>query len=225
MSSLIILSGGLDSAVLLYELLSKGEKPLCLSFYYGQKHKAELSCAANLATDKGCEWNVVDIEHVGTLLNSSLTQGVGEVPEGHYTSENMASTVVPNRNMIMLSIAAGVAMSREIKVVYYAAHAGDHAIYPDCRPEFVTYMYVTLHYIGGPQIFAPFLFFSKADIVKKGAALNVPFGQTWSCYKGGPRACGKCGTCIERLEAFAANNLQDPLVYEDREWWKGQVRL
>ena len=220
MKVVIIYSGGMDSFTLLNDLIinSKIDKKdiYVLSFFYGQKHRKELGKACLVCKELDINIKVVDITYVGDLLDSSLTKESIEVPEGYYTDELMKHTVVPNRNMIMLSIAAGYAMTIEARTVFYAAHAGDHAIYPDCREGFVKAMSATLqvsHYTP-ITIAAPYLTKTKADILKIGLMLGLDYSNTWTCYKGKAHACGKCGSCVERLEAFKLNNAIDPILYE-----------
>jgi 7-cyano-7-deazaguanine synthase len=222
-SSVIILSGGLDSSVLLYSLLDRGQRVSALSFNYGQKHARELLSAqivASGATHPGLRdevsHRVVDLSSIQPLIsNSSQTSSEIEVPHGHYQDENMKLTVVPNRNMIMLSIAIGYAINIKADFVAYGAHAGDHPIYPDCRPEFIEALshaavLADWHKVG---ILRPFIGLTKAEIVSLGASLGVPFEETWSCYEGGEIHCGRCGTCVERREAFELARVSDPTQY------------
>lgn len=222
-----ILSGGLDSTVLLYYALSKTtpDKVNVLSFDYGQKHGKELERAKVICEELGITHNLVDLHSVTGLLKSTLTSDEA-VPHGHYAEENMKATVVPNRNAIMLSIAYGAAISDSSNYLLYGAHAGDHFIYPDCRPEFVKSLDTTLRIgnegFGDVTIKAPFSNISKSEIVTLGLKLGVPFEKTWSCYEGLERPCFKCGTCIERYEAFLDNDIQDPLL-TDEEWKEAGV--
>ena len=214
MRAVLILSGGLDSTTLLYRLRANGFTVQCLSFLYGQRHAKELECAKRICTDLGVEHRVVDLSAIQPLLaGSALSDSSVEVPEGHYAEESMKATVVPNRNMIMLSIAMAWAVSSKAEYVAYAAHGGDHAIYPDCRPAFVNVMAIagTLCDWHPVSLVVPYLHNSKADIVKDGLELGVPYQHTWTCYKGQEYPCGVCGSCTERLEAFAANGVPDPL--------------
>lgn len=217
-----ILSGGMDSTTLLYYLLSKTtkDKMNVLSFNYGQKHKKELVQAELICRELGIQYHLVDLSSIQDLLKSSLTS-TEEIPHGHYAEENMKQTVVPNRNAIMLSIAYGAAISDESKYLVYGAHTGDHFIYPDCRPVFVRELDLALRTgnegFGDVKIIAPFSTISKAEIVTLGLKLHVPFEKTWSCYEGESRPCGKCGTCVERTEAFLQNDTKDPLL-DDIEW-------
>ena len=219
----VIVSGGMDSVTLLYYILSQTAKEnvKALSIDYGQKHKKELVGAAALSNWAGVDHKVVAIPEVQQLLVSSLTSEEEAVPEGHYAEENMKKTVVPNRNAIMLSIAYGYAISNQSDFLAFGAHAGDHFIYPDCRPLFVDALNVALQVgnqgFGNVTLVAPFSYKTKTEIAKLGTQLHVPYEKTWSCYKGGERPCLKCGTCIERYEAFNENDLQDPLL-TDKEW-------
>lgn len=215
---IVIYSGGLDSSVLLWQLKEKWKQNIqAVSFDYGQRHKKELECAKEVTSMLNIEHIIVDLSSVGQLLQgSALTTFDIDVPEGHYADESMKQTIVANRNAIMLSIACGVAVAKKIPFVYYAAHKNDYAIYSDCRPEFVK-AFDTAMYIGNDkqvEVIAPFVHLTKAEIVKIGLALSVPFEKTWSCYKGEDLPCGKCGTCTERLEAFSINNAIDPLLYQ-----------
>ena len=217
--TVIMLSGGIDSTTLAYYLKDKKHDLHALSFYYGQKHHKEILVAEEMAKILQIPFKLVDIRNVGKLLKSSLTSKKEKVPEGHYAEKVMKSTVVPNRNMIMLSIAAGYAKSIKATTVAFAAHAGDHFIYPDCRPDFVTNMRLALASSFGyekpfPELIAPFIALDKVDIVRLGTMLKVPFGLTWSCYKGLEKHCGKCGTCVERKEAFKLAGIKDLTEYE-----------
>ncbi|WP_417687046.1 7-cyano-7-deazaguanine synthase QueC [Pseudidiomarina gelatinasegens] len=211
----VIYSGGMDSFTVLHHALKQGHDVYALSFNYGQRHVRELDAAATVCKSLGINHKVVDITAINTLLaGSSLTSDI-DIPEGHYEAESMQSTVVPNRNMILLALAIGYAVSIKAEAVYYGAHSGDHAIYPDCRPEFVEKMNAVsliANYEPIP-IEVPFLTNSKADILAAGLAMGLDYAQTWTCYNGREKACGKCGACVERLEAFAANNCVDPLPY------------
>lgn len=212
-----IYSGGLDSTVLLYSLLANNFDVLPLSIDYGQRHRKELESAKLFCERLSLPHQVADLSAIKHLLaGSSQTSDEIDVPEGHYTDATMKQTVVPNRNMIMLSVAAGYAISQKADVVVYGAHAGDHAIYPDCRPEFaaavdLSIMLADWHRV---RLLRPFITVTKADIVHAGNALGVPMHLTWSCYKGGDRHCGKCGTCVERKEAFQIAGVEDLTDYE-----------
>ncbi|MFD4480386.1 7-cyano-7-deazaguanine synthase QueC [Streptomyces sp. NPDC058471] len=218
--AVVIASGGLDSTAAAYLLAAQGASVSLLSFDYGQRHRKELQCAARIAGLLGAAHEVVDLTAVGRLLaGSALTDAGLVVPDGHYTDETMRITVVPNRNAIMLEVAAAVAVATKADAVAFGAHAGDHFIYPDCRPEFFERITASIRsgnegfLADGFQLVAPFLHVTKADIVETGAGLNVPFEETWSCYKGGEVHCGTCGTCTERREAFDLAGVTDPTPY------------
>ena len=224
MKTLVVCSGGLDSVTLAYKIAVEQSLIHLVSFDYGQRHTKELEYARCCATRLGVASDVVDITNIGRrLTGSALTDGEA-VPEGHYAEDTMRLTVVPNRNAIMLTIAFGIATARRAEMVAAAMHGGDHFIYPDCRPQFVDAFAAMQRFAldGLAQIaFAtPFLRHSKADIVREGARLGVPFAETWSCYKGGARHCGCCGTCVERREAFHLAGIDDPTVYDDPDYWR-----
>ena len=215
-----VVSGGLDSAVLAHHLRDHGWGLRLLSFDYGQRHAKELDCARVLAAALGARHDVVDLRSVGRLLaGSALTDAGVDVPDGHYTDESMRATVVANRNAVFVQAAVGAAVAEGAAAVALGIHAGDHAIYPDCRPEFVEAAEHLARVanegfaVEGFTVLAPFLRWSKADIVRRGAELGVPFADTWSCYKGGDVHCGTCGTCTERREAFADIGVDDPTKY------------
>jgi 7-cyano-7-deazaguanine synthase len=225
----VVYSGGLDSTVLLKRAALSAGAPgvLAVTFDYGQRHKREVEHAYEVARRLGVAQREVDVSGFPWWLargTSSQVDANVEVPEGHYTAENMKVTVVPNRNMIMLSIAAAIAMSEGARVVCVAMHAGDHAVYPDCRPEFVARFNDALFPVTGVNVSAPFLRATKADIVREGVANGAPLGLSYSCYKGGERHCGRCGTCVERAEAFALAGVDDPTDYEDPTYWLQAVR-
>ena len=210
----LLLSGGMDSAVLLASIVAAGRRVVALSVDYGQRHRRELDAASDLAAYYKVPHEVVTIPPA--IVSGSALTGGGPVPHGHYADPSMRVTVVPNRNMILIAYAAAVAARDGLDRVAYAAHGGDHAIYPDCRPEFVKAMSLALgvcHY-DPIELHCPFLNKSKADIALIGDILSVPFRLTWSCYEGGEKPCGQCGTCVERAEAFRDVSLTDPLVSE-----------
>lgn len=219
--AVVTVSGGLDSITLAHVLHAEGWDLVCLSFDYGQRHVKEVSYAAACAERLGADHQLVDLRSVGALLSgSALTDATVAVPEGHYTDASMAATVVPNRNAVMLSVAVGAAVARGASAVATAVHAGDHPIYPDCRPAFIDAVEHEAR-IGnegfiadGFRVLAPFLSVGKDEIVRRGAAVDVPFAQTWSCYVGGERHCGRCGTCVERRGAFELAGVDDPTAYE-----------
>ncbi len=201
--SVIVLSGGMDSTTLLHE--RKDQIALAVTFDYGSKHNArEIECAKKNCEMLGIEHIVIPLEFMGKYFKSSLLIGGEDIPEGHYADENMKSTVVPFRNGIMLSIAAGLAESRGLKKVMLANHGGDHAIYPDCRPGFVAAMSEAIKEgtYDGITIDAPYTNITKSDIARIGKRIGVDYNLTYSCYKGGEKHCGKCGTCVERMEAL-----------------------
>ena len=211
-------SGGLDSTTLLYHLRDEGHDVLALAIDYGQRHRIELDHACKIAQHMGAPFEIADLRALSTVFaGSSQTDPSIDVPLGHYAEENMKQTVVPNRNMILLAVATAWAISQKADHVAYAAHAGDHTIYPDCRPEFADAMAAAIGLADwhAVKLIRPFVAMSKADIVRRGAALNVPFNLTWSCYQGGDQQCGACGTCIERREAFIIAGLDDPTDYHD----------
>lgn len=213
---LVVLSGGMDSTTLLYDALSRGTAR-AVSFDYDQRHGArELQCARETCLKLGVPHDIIDVSNLGGVLSNSALTGDIDVPEGHYADENMKATVVPNRNMILLSLAVGKAINEGISKVGYAAHAGDHAIYPDCRTEFADAMeeaFKLCHY-EPISLWRPYIDIRKEDIVSIGSGLGVDYSLTWSCYKGGDKHCGKCGTCVERIEAFEIAGAQDPVEYE-----------
>lgn len=214
--SAIIVSGGMDSITLLHEY--KDEIALAITFDYGSNHaKKEIAFAKEHCAALNIEHLVIPLGFIHDYFKSSLLEGADAIPEGHYASENMKSTVVPFRNGIMLSIACGIAESRGLTKVMIANHGGDHAIYPDCREGFIDAISRAMTegtYIG-VRIVAPYTNITKADIAARGAKLGVDYSRTWSCYKGGEKHCGKCGTCVERKEAFALAGVPDPTEYEE----------
>lgn len=212
----VIYSGGMDSFTILNKAHREGKAVFALSFNYGQRHKKELDYAARVCNELGIHHKIVDISAINQLVGgSSLTDDI-DVPEGHYEEESMKTTVVPNRNMILLSLAIGYAVSIGAAQVYYGAHSGDHAIYPDCRPEFVKRMndVAGIANYEAVEIVTPYLDDSKIAILTDGLKMGLDYAKSWTCYNGREKACGKCGACQERLEAFAENNATDPLPYE-----------
>jgi 7-cyano-7-deazaguanine synthase len=212
----VIYSGGMDSFTVLNRALKDDKEVFALSFDYGQRHVKELECASSVCTTLNIKHKVIDISSINQLLaGSSLTDDI-DIPEGHYEAENMKSTIVPNRNMILLSLAVGYAVSVGASQVYYGAHSGDHAIYPDCRPEFVQKMNDVCQIANyeSVEIFSPYLTVNKTAILADGISMGLDYGNTWTCYNGREKACGKCGSCQERLEAFNDNKIADPIEYE-----------
>jgi 7-cyano-7-deazaguanine synthase len=227
MKTIVICSGGLDSVTLAHKAAAERELAGLLSFDYGQRHVKELESARACARRLGVPHRVVDLRDVGAALSgSALTDDVA-VPDGHYAEETMRITVVPNRNAIMLAVAFGMAAAQKAGAVAAAVHGGDHFIYPDCRPGFVAAFQAmqdaALEGYAAVTLWTPYVQGSKADIVRDGARLGVPFAETWSCYKGGARHCGRCGTCVERREAFHLAGAADPTGYDDPEFWKAAV--
>ena len=217
MKVVAIFSGGMDSSTMLYQLRAQGHEVKAIGFDYGQRHAVELKAAKAIASHAGVAYETVDLRSLGPVIagQSSQVNLDVEVPDGHYTEESMKATVVPNRNMIMLSVAVAHAISIEFDAIAYGAHAGDHTIYPDCRTEFVDAMKTVIGLCDWKQVelLTPFVAVSKSDIAKIGGELQVPFGMTWSCYKGGTTHCGSCGTCVERREAFELAGIKDPTSY------------
>lgn len=212
---LIVLSGGVDSVTLLHKC--KDIIALAITFDYGSNHNArEIECAKWQCKALGIEHLVIKLDFMKEYFSSSLLSGGEDIPEGHYDDANMKSTVVPFRNGVMLSIAAGLAESRKLGRLLIANHGGDHAIYPDCRPEFIENMdrAIEAGTYNNIKIYAPFTNISKREIVALGAAIGVDYSHTYSCYKGGAKHCGKCGTCVERREAFEEADISDGVEYE-----------
>ena len=224
MKVIVVCSGGLDSVSLAHRMAAEEQLLGLISFDYGQRHRKELDFAAACATRLGVFHEIIDIRGIGgRLTGSALTDDV-DVPDGHYAEETMRITVVPNRNAIMLAVAFGVAAARQAEAVAIAVHGGDHFIYPDCRPGFIdAFQAMQDHALDGyasVRLLAPYVHGSKADIVADGARHDTPFAETWSCYKGGARHCGRCGTCVERREAFHLAGITDPTEYEDPDFWR-----
>lgn len=222
--SLVLLSGGMDSTALLARTVQlTTHRVETLSVNYGQRHARELLHAQAVADHFGVAHTVLDLSVLASHLTSALT-GDEDVPHGHYAAENMNKTVVPNRNAIMLMAATGIAASRGLDTVLTAVHAGDHPIYPDCRPEFIDAASVCAQLgtkgLGDVSIIAPFVYRSKAEIVTVGTTYRAPFHLSWSCYEGGAMHCGRCGTCVERAEAFDVAGVEDPTTYADADYWR-----
>ncbi len=214
--ALMVLSGGMDSVTMLYEYAPTIE--LAVNFTYGSNHnERELECARYHCQKLGIELVEINLAFIGELFYSSLLEGADAVPEGSYDFDSMKSTVVPFRNGIMLAAAAGLAESCGLKAVMIANHAGDHAIYPDCRDAFIKAMAgaIAQGTYENIELRAPYTLLTKAQIAERGGRLGVDYGKTYSCYRGGEKHCGRCGTCIERREALAEAGLPDPTEYED----------
>lgn len=214
--SITIISGGLDSTVLAYLMAGLGYQLHFVSFDYGQRHRRELGFAARTADALGARHDIIDLSGLGQHLSgSALTDPAVPVPDGQYFEESMKATIVPNRNAIMLALAYGMGFASGAEVIAYAAHAGDHFIYPDCRPEFIRAFeqMEKLALDASIELFAPFQRMTKTQIVQQGHDLGVPFADTYSCYNGGEIHCGTCGTCTERREAFEEAGIPDPTQY------------
>ena len=212
---IVVYSGGMDSFTLINKAIKDGHEVKAISFDYGQKHKKELLFAKNFCEISKIEHEITDITEISSLLKGSALIDDIEIPQGGYADNSMKLTIVPNRNMILISMAIGFAVSSKASEVWFGAHKGDHAIYPDCRPEFVEKMNaVALISDYKPiGVKAPFLNLSKSEILLKGIEMNLDYSKTWTCYEGKDLACGLCGSCNERLEAFKENELDDPLKY------------
>ena len=212
---IVVYSGGLDSFTLLNEAIRSGKDVSALSFDYGQKHNKELHFVEKFCAQESIDSKIVDVSSIKELFQgSSLTDEI-DIPKGHYDDDYMKSTVVPNSNMILISLALGYAVTKEAEEVWFGAHAGDHAIYPDCRPEFVEKMDAVARIANYSPIAvkAPYIAMSKTEILAIGLNMQLDYGLTWTCYEGKELACGSCGACHERLESFAANNVIDPIKY------------
>ena len=216
-SVVAVYSGGIDSTVMLYSMRELGiDIRGALSVDYGQKHRKEIEVAASVCRSLGIEHQVANLSGTsGLFCHSGLVDSNLAVPEGHYEEESMKSTVVPNRNMILISLATAWAVTKEAEAVAYAAHSGDHAIYPDCRESFASALDKAIQLCdwASVRLYRPFVDSSKTEIVAEGIRLKVPLGEAWSCYKGGDLHCGRCGTCIERREAFYLAGVEDPTEY------------
>ena len=219
MKVVVLISGGMDSVTALYDAVQKQRHEVAagLSFDYGSKHNhRELPFAKWHCAKLGIAHEIVPLDFMDRLFDSHLLKSGGDIPEGHYEAENMKQTVVPFRNGIMLSIAAGFAESIGAQGLVIAAHSGDHAIYPDCREDFMGPMADAIRAgtYAGIEVLRPFIDMRKEDIAQHGAELGIDFSQTWSCYKGEEIHCGQCGTCVERKEAFELAGVTDPTEYQ-----------
>lgn len=230
MRALAICSGGLDSVTMAHSLAAKSELAAILSFDYGQRHRKELQFAKQCADDLNVDYFHLPLDSLAALLpGSALTDTSNvDVPHGHYAADNMKQTIVPNRNAIFLSLAYGLAAAHGFDAVGAAFHGGDHFIYPDCRPDFVSsFAAMQQHSLAGfaeIEMHTPYLNMTKAQIVEHGARLKVPYQKTWSCYEGGELHCGRCGTCVERQEAFATAGVVDPTEYKDSSYWAEAIK-
>lgn len=227
MKTIVVCSGGLDSVSLAHKIAAEQQLIGLVSFDYGQRHRKELDFAARCAARLAVPHHIVDTAAIGGHLSgSALTDNI-EVPDGHYAEETMKATGVPNRNAIMLAIAFGLAAAQKADAVAVAVHGGDHFIYPDCRPGFIDAFQrmqnEALEGYASVRLLAPYVNVSKAAIVADGVKHGTPFAETWSCYKGGRLHCGRCGTCVERREAFHLAGVPDPTEYDDPDFWKAAV--
>lgn len=229
-----VVSGGLDSTTLAYHLADKGQLARVVSFNYGQRHVRELEFAAHHAGALGVPWTLIDLRETlkGVLPGNALTDSVTvPVPHGHYAEDTMKATVVPGRNLMMISIAAAHAQALGLQGVAVGVHAGDHFVYPDCRPVFIEHARQTLQASAGELapgdwvgLMAPFLTITKTDIARMAGDLDVPIDLTWSCYEGRARHCGRCGTCVERIQALNDAGVTDTTVYADPDYWRDAIR-
>jgi 7-cyano-7-deazaguanine synthase len=226
-TALVLLSGGLDSTTLLAQSLADCARVEALFVNYGQRHIRERESSRKIADRYGLRWDELDLTQFGASVRSALTSPDVRVPHGHYTAASMRITVVPNRNATLLSAAAGIAASRNLEVVRTAVHAGDHAVYADCRPEFIDAINLASRLGCEVGVEAPFVEIDKTAIAALAHKLDAPIELTWSCYEGGQRNanqhCGRCGTCVERAEALHDAGVPDPTDYADREFWKQAV--
>ena len=226
--ALVVCSGGLDSVTLAHRLAAEpGGVAALITFDYGQRHRKEIDFAARCARRLSVRHEVVDLTDVGRRIAGSALTDATDVPEGHYSAETMAVTVVPNRNPLMLTAAFALAGGWGLSRVAAAMHTGDHVIYPDCRPAFTQAFQAmqdtALDGVASIQLETPFIHWSKTEIAAEAGRLDVPIAETWSCYKGEAVHCGRCGTCVERLEALHDAGVTDPTEYADRDFWRGEV--
>lgn len=227
MKATLVCSGGLDSVSLAHILAADHALSRIVSFDYGQRHRKELDFARAVSARLAVPFHLIDMRPVGAALTGSALTDAIDVPDGHYAEETMRVTVVPNRNAIMLTIAFGIAAAAGDDAVAAAVHGGDHFIYPDCRPgftdAFAAMQRAALDGYADVALHVPFVRKSKADIVAEGARAGTPFAETWSCYKGGVIHCGRCGTCVERREAFDLAGVADPTAYADPDYWRAAI--
>ncbi len=223
MKTYVICSGGLDSVSLAHKVAAENELAGLISFDYGQRHSKELDFARAAAERLGVPFHLIDMRSIGAHLSGSALTDDVEVPDGHYAEDTMKTTVVPNRNAIMLTVAFGLAAAQKADAVATAVHGGDHFIYPDCRPAFTeafdAMQKQALDGYADVRLYTPFVHEPKSAIVTEGAKHGTPFAETWSCYKGGDLHCGRCGTCVERREAFHLAGVADPTEYADPDFW------
>jgi 7-cyano-7-deazaguanine synthase len=216
MKVVVIYSGGMDSYTVLHAAVRRGHEVHALTFDYRQRHRREIECTRKVCAELGVPHKVVRV-CLDELADHSALTGDMAVPHGHYEEETMKQTVVPNRNMVLLSLAGAYAVNIDADAIWYGAHGGDHAIYPDCRPDFISAVNKALQ-LGNwheVSIVAPFSHLDKTGILRIGKSYGLDYADTWTCYEGGEKACGKCGSCQERLEAFTACGMIDPIPYEE----------
>lgn len=214
---IVLVSGGMDSVTALYDAAQKYKVIAGISFHYGAKHNdLEIPFAQYHCKILRVRHEVITLDFMNRLFKSDLLQSGGDIPEGHYEESSMKQTVVPFRNGIMLSIVAGIAESFDAQGLVIAAHSGDHAIYPDCREDFMKSMgdAIRLGTYAHIEVIRPFIQMNKAEIAIQGEELGIDYSQTWSCYKGDHLHCGTCGTCVERREAFILAGITDPTIYK-----------
>ena len=227
MKATLVCSGGLDSVSLAHILAADHALSRIVSFDYGQRHRKELDFARAVSARLAVPFHLIDMRPVGAALTGSALTDAIDVPDGHYAEETMRVTVVPNRNAIMLTIAFGIAAAAGDDAVAAAVQGGDHVVYPDCRPgftdAFAAMQRAALDGYAAVALHVPFVRKSKADIVAEGARAGTPFAETWSCYKGGVIHCGRCGTCVERREAFDLAGVADPTAYADPDYWRAAI--
>lgn len=226
MNTLLVCSGGLDSVTLAYKLATEHKLKSIISFNYNQKHSKELEFAEQCAQELNVDFKLIDITSLSTAFADTALTSSTNVPDGHYAQQTMKITEVPNRNAIFLSIAFAYAITIGACEVAIAVHGGDHFIYPDCRPEFLE-AFNTMEYFsleGKVRLVAPYAQKTKGDIAHEGSIYKVPFEKTWSCYKGQDTHCGRCGTCVERREAFATAKIADPTIYSDNDYWLEAIK-
>lgn len=220
--AMVIYSGGADSYTTLMHVIDAGIEVEAVSVDYGQRHSIELEYAKAVCEELGIHHHIVDLRSLRDLLSNSALTSDMEMPTGHYQAEHMRQTVVPNRNAILINVAAGIALNREIYHLYTGVHAGDHYIYPDCRPEFIARQaaVLTISMERPVQLMAPFVNVDKAELMRRGVQLGLDYGKAWTCYdpqtvEGQVVACGKCGACVERKESVEASGATDSMVYAD----------
>jgi len=218
-TGIVSLSGGMDSTTVLASALAAGMEVECIGFCYGSKHNPyENAAAEKIAQHYNVPFTLMSLNELMANFNSNLMSSGGDIPEGHYEQANMTQTVIPGRNIIFSAVLAGVAWNLGANEVWLGIHSGDHQIYPDCRPEFFQAMQSAIHHgtDGNVRLMAPFLQGDKTSIIAWGYQHDVPYNLTRTCYKDQEVACGKCGACQERLEAFHNNEIDDPIEYESR---------